>query len=129
MVKLSKREELIFTELSRFKEIVLQKKDDISDCSIDVQNGFRSSVKDHSGTLINQPTGEKQVKVLVLFGSPSPKDTQSYIVDCVKEFVGNIQKGLAKKEMEIQRFITNFDIDVYNHVEIDYQWVKTDEED
>ncbi len=128
MVKLSKREELIFAELSKFRDFVIQKQNEIKDCNFDVVNGSYTFGINWGEYQIVKPTGEKQVKVCVHFGSPSPENVRGDVVDYIREFVENIQEGLVKKEIEIYRFITNLDLDLYSQVEIDYRWVTTDAE-
>lgn len=120
MVSLAKREELIHTKLSEFKDFVNSKREDINDCSIDVDCAFGYSIMNDSGVLINHPTGERKVKIRVLFDTPCSKDAQSNIVETIEEFVRIIQVGLENGKIEVYRFITSFDADYYAQLETDY---------
>jgi len=120
MTNLTKREELIHMKLSEFKDFVNLKRENINDCSIDVDCTFSYSVMNDSGILINHPTGERKVKIRELFDTPCSEDTQSNIVEAIKEFVRIIQEGLEKDKIEVYRFITSFDADYYAQLEADY---------
>jgi hypothetical protein len=120
MTNLAKREELIHMKLSEFRDFVNSKREDINDCSIDVDCMFSYSVMNDSGILINHPTGERKVKIRVLFDTPCSEDTQSNIVEAIKEFVRIIQEGLERGKIEVYKFITSFNADYYAQLETDY---------
>lgn len=120
------REELISMKLNEFRDFVVLKRDDISSCSFDVQNGFYSYVEagDYE-TIKNIPTGEKQVKIIVLFSHPCPGGEQDNIVRAIEGFVKIIQEGLTEKKIEVDIFAIELDIDRYIKLGIDYIPLRT----
>ncbi len=122
MPVLTKREELISTELNRFRDFVIRRKEDISNCSFDVQSGFYSYVDKNSDTLVNVPDGRKDVKACVSFDPSHSEGERNDVIETIEVFVKTIQKGLSERKIDVSRFITNLDIDNYIQLEIGYRW-------
>ena len=120
------REELMSMKLNEFRDFVILKKEDISNCSFDIQNGFYSYVEERDyETIKNIPTGEKQVKISVLFSPPCSGGEQDNIVKAIEGFIKTIQEGLAEKKIEVDTFVAELDIDKYIKLGIDYRHPRT----
>jgi hypothetical protein len=113
--------------MNEYKNFILQKHNDITNCVFEVENVIQSSDVDWGQYRLNKPTGEKEVNICVLFGPPCPEDKQNDIVNCIDEFVGDLQKGLACKEVDIYEFKTTFDIDALAQITLGYKWMVTDQ--
>lgn len=112
---MTKREELMSCQMSAFKDFIMQKRRDIADCSFEVENDVVSMAGSwgDNGPYINLPTGVKEAKIKILFGSPCSEDKQ----EIIETFI-----------IEIKKFVITFNMDSYALIEIDYERVEVNEE-
>ncbi len=127
MPVMTKREEFMSCQMSAFKDFIMQKRSDIADFSFEVENDVISMAGSWSGddTWINLPTGVKEFKIKILFGSPCSEDKQEIIETFVRELINNIQRGMEEGRAHIYRLTVSFDFDVSDSCtfEIKYmQW-------
>ncbi len=111
---MTKREELMSCQMSAFKDFIMQKRRDIADCSFEVENDVVSMAGSwvDNGPYINLPTGVKEARIKILFGSPCSEDKQEIIETFIRELINNIQRGMEKGGVYVYSFSTNFDFDV-----------------
>lgn len=114
MTILTKKEELISCQMSAFKNFVMEKQKNISNCSFEIENDICTMGGVYDGSCINLPTGVRQVKISIFFGESCSEDKQKTVENFVREFINQIQRGIEKGEVNIYGFMTKFDFYVEN---------------